>query len=80
MAARKLDKIGDRGDVALHRENRVGDDQRSAVVGLTQPPRQVLEVGVAIDEALRAGEPASVDDARVVELVREHDLAPADER
>jgi len=34
----------------------------------------VLEVAVAVDEGLRLGEAAAVDDAGVVELVREDDL------
>ena len=74
VAARQLEQLGDRGDVAVHREDRVGDDQRRAIARLAQPPGQVLEVGVAVDEPLGARDPAAVDDARVVELVREDDL------
>jgi hypothetical protein len=35
----------------------------------------VLQIRVPVDEAIRTADPAAVDDARVVELVREHDLA-----
>ncbi len=69
-----------RSDVAVHREDAVGDDQRAAAVGVAQSPREVLGVVVAVDERLRAREPAAVDDRRVVELVGEDDLAAPGER
>ena len=43
----------------------------------SQAPGEVLEVAVAVDEGLGPGEPAAVDDAGVVELVGEDDLARA---
>src|SRR3954454_18972066 len=40
----------------------------------------MVEVGVAVDERLGARDPAAVDQAGVVQLVREDDLAPAGQR
>ena len=77
VAAGQLEQLRQRRDVAVHREDAVGDDQRAAPAGLAQPPGEVLEVAVAVDEGLGAGEPAAVDDAGVVELVGEDDLALA---
>ena len=47
----------------------------AAPAGLAQAPGEVLEVAVAVDEGLGPGEAAAVDDAGVVELVGEDDLA-----
>jgi hypothetical protein len=80
MAARELDDLGQRRDVAVHREDGVGDDQRAAPLGLAHAPRQVLDVRVAVDEGLRACQSAAVDDRRVVELVGEDDLTAARQR
>ena len=66
-----------RGDVAVHREDAVGDDQRAAAARLAQPPGEVLDVAVAVDEGLGPGQPAAVDDAGVVELVGEDDARRA---
>ena len=64
-------------DVPVHREDAVGDDQRGASRRSSQAPLEMLGVGVPIDEGLRPRQTAAVDDARVVELVREDDLARA---
>ncbi len=77
VAAGEVRELRQRGDVAVHREDAVGDDQRGASRRSPQPPLEVLGVGVPVDEGLRAGQPAAVDDAGVVELVREDDLARA---
>ena len=50
------------------------------LAGLAQPPGEVLDVAVAVDEGLGPGEPAAVDDAGVVELVGEDDLSASRER
>src|SRR3712207_8755380 len=42
-------------------------------------PLEVLEVAVVVDERVGAGQPAAVDDARVVELVGEDHVALARE-
>ena len=77
MALGELDELGQRGDVAVHREDAVGDDQRAAALGLTgDPPGEVLDVAVVVDERLGAREPAAVDDRGVVELVGEDHVAP----
>ena len=80
VAAGELDDLGQRRDVAVHREDAVGDDQRAAAVGLAQAPREVLDVAVVVDEGLRPGEPAAVDDRGVVERVGEDDVAAARQR
>ena len=73
VAAGELDELAQRRDVAVHREDAVGDDQPRVGAGLAQAPLEVLDVAVAVDEGPRAGEPAAVDDAGVVELVGEDD-------
>ena len=52
----------------------------AAAAGLAQAPVEVLGVGMPVDEGLGSGQPAAVDDAGVVELVGEDDLAAAGER
>ncbi len=68
-------QLPQRRQVAVHREDPVGDDQRGAPLGLAQPPGEVLDVAVAVDEGLGPGEATAVDDAGVVELVGEDRLA-----
>ena len=66
--------------VAVHAEDRIGDDESAA---RRMPREQLVEradVGVRIDVHGRAREPAAVDDARVVQLVAEDGVAAADER
>ena len=71
----------ERRDVAVHREDRVGDDQRAAPPrACAQAPGEVLDVAVVVDEDLGARQPAAVDDRGVVELVGEDDVAAAGER
>ena len=55
VAAGELDDLGQRGDVAVHREHAVGDDQRAAPLGLAQAPREVVDVAVLVDEGLGPG-------------------------
>ena len=52
----------------------------AAAVGVAQAPLEVVDVRVAVDERLRARQPAAVDDRGVVELVGEDDLAAPRER
>ncbi len=81
VAARQLVEIRERRDIAVHREDAVGDDQRGTRACAAQAPLEVLGVAVAVHEHLRPAEPAAVDDARVVELVGEDHLAgPAEGR
>ena len=77
VLAGELDDLGQRRDVAVHREDGVGHDQRAASFGLAHAPGEVLDIGMAVDEGLRARQPAAVDDRGVVELVGEDDLALA---
>ena len=75
VAPGELDDLRQRRDVAVHREDAVGDDQRAAPLGLAQAPREVVDVAVVVDEGLGPRQPAAVDDRGVVELVGEDDLA-----
>ena len=76
----ELDDLQQRGDVAVHREHAVGDDQRAPAARLLEAPGQMLHVGVVVDEGLGPGEPAAVHQRGVVERVGEHDLALTGER
>ena len=70
----------ERREVAVHREHGVGDDDRLAAAGTAQPARERVEVGVRVDDRLRAREAAAVDDRGVVERVGEDHLAAAGQR
>ena len=68
-------------DIAAHREDAVHDDEDALVVGhLLEDALELVEI--AVDEALHLAEaePAAVDDARVIVLIGDHDVVPADER
>ena len=77
----RLDHAGEWRDVAIHREDAVGDDQDQPIVAAARPPvlaslaEHLAErghVGVGIDLARRLRQPHPVDDRGVVERVR-HD-------
>ncbi len=80
MAPRQLHYLRQRRDVAVHREHAVRHDQRGAAGRLAQAVLEVLDVAVVVDERARLGEPAAVDDARVVEGVRQHHVTLARQR
>ena len=61
------------GEVAVHREDGVGDDERAPAAAPREQPVEVVEVGVAVDRDRRVREPATVDDRRVVQLVGAHE-------
>src|ERR1700722_2162463 len=71
-----LGELVDGADVAIHREDAVGDEQFVAglLLDLLQQLLCVGDVFVAEDLDLRAGEPCAVDDAGVVELVGEDEV------
>ena len=54
MALRELDDLGQWRHIAIHREHAVGDDHRAATLGALDPPAQVLDVTVLVDEHLRS--------------------------
>ena len=75
----ELDEIGQLRDVALHREDAVGEDQLAP--GFARGAQRVLEVrhvGMLVDRGLalrdRLGEPNRIDDGRVVQLVGDDDV------
>ena len=81
VVAREMGEFFERGDVAVHAEERVGHDDASRVGGgsCAQHPLEVLRAVVAVDVRGGAGEAARVDDAGVVEGVGEDVVAVAGE-
>src|SRR5690606_10915440 len=72
-----------RGHVAVHGEDAVGDDQRAAgaaLGGLLELPLQVRHVAVGVAEAAGLGQPDAVDDRRVVQRVGDHRVLRAEQR
>jgi hypothetical protein len=78
----QLGDVCERRDVAVHREDRVGDDQPpgGALAVLAQRPVEVLDVAMAVDDDLGPREAAAVDDRGVVELVGEDRVPRARQR
>ncbi len=69
-----------RRKVALHREDGVGHHEPAAGVDRAECPFQVGHVGVPVDGDPGPREPAPVDDARMVQLVREDGVLPSGQR
>ena len=67
-------EVRDRRAVAVHAEDQVADDQPAPAVHSTEERAERVEVGVRVDDHARARQPAAVDDAGVVEGVREDDV------
>ncbi|MBV6491302.1 MAG: hypothetical protein CNCCGFBP_01884 [Fimbriimonadaceae bacterium] len=89
IALAQLDNLRERCDVSVHAEHAVGDHELLLKPPLQSPAQAVFEgvhVLVRIDPSvalaiLRAGKPDSVDDACVVQLVRnDHVLVRGDGR
>ena len=83
--ARDFHDLDQRCHVAVHREHRVGDDQRPSRAAAARfvaahAPFQVLDVEVPVHDHLRPGQTAAVDDRGVVELIREDRVAASRER
>ena len=74
-------ELVDGTDVAVHREDAVGDDELAAglVLDLFEELFGVGDVLVAEDLDLGAGEAGAVDDGGVVELVRQDEVAFAED-
>ncbi len=75
-----VDEVRQRGEIAVHAEHGIGDDERPA---LAFAGEEVVELGgvfVRVDAEGRAREAASVEDARVVQAVAEDRVALAGER
>src|SRR5262249_54908459 len=81
VAPRQLDQLRERGEVAVHAEDAVGDDEPPAGGGpfAAQQLVEVVDVGVAVDVDAGAGQPAAVDQAGVVEGVAEDGVRAAGE-
>ena len=68
--AQSVDEAVDVGDVAVHREHGVGDDERAPAVARSREQRvERVEVAVRVHRDLGPGEAGAVDDRRVVQLV-----------
>ena len=79
--AQRSTSAGEVGDVAVHREHRVGDHERTPRAPVAQERREVVEIAVAIHRDIGPGsESAAVDDRRVVELVAADEHAGSGER
>ena len=73
--------LGEGRDVAVHREDAVGDDQAEAAGSrLLELRLEVGHVGVRVDEALRLAQADAVDDRGVVELVGDDRVVGSEER
>ena len=72
----ELGEARERGEVAVHAEERVGDDQPAAeVAGVAEHRFERVAIAVRIDEARGPGEAAAVDQAGVVLGVGEDGVA-----
>lgn len=75
--------LGERGDVAVHREDAVGDDELAAGAALGRLLELLLQVGhvaVGVAEAAGLGEADAVDDRGVVEGVGDDGVLGAEDR
>ena len=81
VAVGELADAGQRRDRAVHREHAVGHDEaRARALGLAQPGFELAEVAVVVAQALRLRQADAVDDARVVERVRDDRVLLAGQR
>ena len=62
-------QVGERGDRAVHRKERVGDDELAAGGGGRQELLERIEVAMRVDMDRGPREPAAVDQAGMVSLV-----------
>ena len=69
VALGELDDFGQRRKVAVHREDRVGDDGLLPASGTPQCVGKGIHVGMGIDDRLGTGQAAAVHQRSVVELV-----------
>ena len=80
VAGGQLGQFGQGGDVSVHGENAVGDDQAATTLFLLQLLFEVVGVAVFENDPPRLGETASVDDGGMVQLVgEEHVFRGGDE-
>ena len=67
MPLGQLGQFGQRRQIAVHAEQRIGDDQAAAVArGIAEQFGQMIDVGVAVDAHFGPREPAAVDQAGVI--------------
>ena len=72
LACAQLDSVCEVDDIAVHREHRVGHDQRAPRATLAQPGREVIEIAVPVDGDFD-GENAEVHEDRPKAACQEAD-------
>ena len=83
VALGEVADLGERGDIAVHREDAVGRDQleaRAGGVGRLELRLEIGHVGIPVAVALGLAEADAVDDRGVVELVGDHRVLGAEQR
>ena len=74
---------GEVGDIAVHREDAVGDDQleaRARGVGLLEARFELVHVGIGVAVAARLAQPDAVDDRGVVQRVGDDGVLSVEQR
>src|SRR6267143_2706628 len=78
---RQVDDVFEGGDVSIHAEDSVGNDEDSPeTVSILQLLFQVAHVFVFVDSSLGLGHSTAVDDASVVELVANDQVSLINQR
>src|SRR5213080_4852017 len=81
VARRQIADLAQAGDEAIHREYAVGGDEaRARALRLAETVLELRHVAVGVAVALRLAQANAVDDARVIEGVRDHRVALIEER
>ena len=81
VTARHFDEARQIKDVAVHRKDAVRDGETATMLAAERKLAvKVVHVAVSVDEHVRAGKTASVDDRGVVQLVGENGVALTDQR
>src|SRR6267143_1538621 len=78
---RQVDDVFEGGDVSIHAEDSVGNDEDSPeTVSILQLLFQVAHVFVLVDSPLGLGHSTAVDDASVIELVADDEVPLVNKR
>ncbi len=81
VALGELADVRQRCEVAVHGENAVGDDQaKSSARAVFELTLEIFHVTVRIPETLRLAQPDAVDDARVIQSVRDDRVLVVEQR
>jgi len=80
VSAREIDDSLERSEVAVHREHRIGHDQRRPASGAPEAGCERVEVAVFINDGLGPGLATAVDDRGVVEGVGQNHITATSKR